>query len=327
VHHSPPSSTKGKNTWSCTYTPSYHFLVGCLIRYFERYAQSKSVLILSLTLYLQAAESAICRQVMTSSQEQDHCATSGGVRCVCWCGKSCDHHGASETRGRSEKKKVQIKERAVKRRKILPCGFLREKRTEQNEGPTLFQVRLIHYVITARLPGTTYTRTLSQLIFQVRHIPVRYHSSSFSYNIYPYVIPARISVTTYTRTLSQLVFQVRHIHVRYHSSYFRYDIYTYVITARISGTTHTRTLSQLVFQVRHIHVRYHSSCFRYDIHTYVIAAHILGMTYAPMSSQLVLQVHVHVCYHSLHFRYGIYTYVITSCMSGTTYIYVTIACI
>jgi hypothetical protein len=80
-------------------------------------------------------------------------------------------------------KKLQIKERATKRQSILPCGFLRENRTEQNERPALFQPR---------------------------HIHVRYHSSCFSYDIYTYVITSRVSGTTYTPTLSHLVCRVRY---------------------------------------------------------------------------------------------------------------------
>ena len=128
----------------------------------------------------------ICRQVMTSSQEQDHCATSGGVRCVCWCGKSCDHHGASETRGRSDnKKECKLKKEPRRDEKFCLAGFCerKKKRTGQNERPTLFQVRHVHvcyyisyfrymftYVITVRISGTKCLRVFSQLKFQVRHI-------------------------------------------------------------------------------------------------------------------------------------------------------------
>jgi hypothetical protein len=94
------------------------------------------------------------------------------------------------------KKTVQIKESKAKRRKILPCGVLREKRTEQNERATLFQVRQIHvryHSSCYRYDIYTYVITA---ILQVRHVHVCYHSLHFRYDIYT--------------TLSLFVCQVRY---------------------------------------------------------------------------------------------------------------------
>jgi hypothetical protein len=102
----------------------------------------------------------------------------------------------------------------------------------------VFQVH-VKYVITTRISGTTFSRTLPQLVFQVRHFYVRDHNLYFRYDIFTYVITTRISGTTFSLTLSQLVFQVRPVHLRYHGSCFSM---TYICMS-----------SQLVCQLRHVH--------------------------------------------------------------------------
>ena len=97
--------------------------------------------ILSLTLYLQAAESV---DLQASDDITSRTRTLWYVRrCALCVGVGSLVITTGHQKQEEEVKKiVQIKERAAKRRKILPCGILREKK--QNEGPALFQVRHIH---------------------------------------------------------------------------------------------------------------------------------------------------------------------------------------
>jgi hypothetical protein len=192
----------------------------------------------------------ICRQVMTSSQEQDHCATSGDVRCVCWCGKFCDHDGGITNKRKKWKKQCKLKKEPRRDEKFCLAGFCAKKKQNKMKDLLYFRYDIYTYVITARISGTT-CLLLSRLIFQV---------------MFTYVITSRISGTTCLRMLSHLVFQVRHVQVCYHISYI-WHMFTYVITSRISGTTCSRISSQLVCQVRHVHVCFHSLNFRYGIYT------------------------------------------------------------
>jgi len=161
------------------------------------------------------------------------------VRCVCWCWKSCDHQGATETTLRRKKKKqCKLKKEPRRDEKFCLAGFCAKK--EQNEMKDLFYFRydIYTFVIAARISFTC-SLTFPQFTFQVRQVHVLYHSSCFRYDTHTYVITAPTTSTTCTLVFSQLAFRVRHIHCVIISCIRK--IYTYVTIACSSCAVCTRT--------------------------------------------------------------------------------------
>ena len=109
---------------------------------------------------------------------------------MCWCGKSCDHQGATETTVRSERKKKQCKRKKEPRRTKNFALRVSARKKEQNKRKDLLYCRydLFRFVTTARVSSTTHTHT---------------HMN---------VITARTTSMTCTFELSQLAFHVRLIH-------------------------------------------------------------------------------------------------------------------
>lgn len=164
---------------------------------FKRHAQSTLVSLLSLTLYLLAAES-------VEPQASDDITTR--TRALCYVRRRAlcvlvweilwSPRGIRNKR-KKWKKQCKLKKARPRDEKFCLAGFCAKKEQNKMKELLYFRYDRYTYVITARVTGTTYTRMSSQLYFK--------------YDMYTCVITACISGTTYT--------------LRYHFLYVRYDIH------------------------------------------------------------------------------------------------------